>query len=335
MANKENICCNEKFKTTIGGQALIEGIMMRGPEKDAIVVRGKDGLVVEVHPRKIHKPGSVATWPLIRGAVNFFDAQVMGVKALMRSADLAPEGFAEEEQHSKFDQWLEKKLGNEKFQEYLIGFAVFLGMAMSIGLFFLLPMVIGGFFDRWIDSTLGLNLVEGLIRIIIFMIYMVVVSRMEEMKRVFSYHGAEHKTIRCYEAGQPLTVENVRPMTRLHPRCGTSFLLVVMVISILVFSVASSVLLNAVPALAAMRGGFLYRVIMIVFKLLLLPLIVAVTYEINRWAGRNDNAFTRVLTAPGMWMQNLTTNEPDDSMIEVAITAVKEVLPEEEGTDRW
>ena len=206
---------------------------------------------------------------------------------------------------------------------------------MSIGLFFLLPMIIGGFFDRWIDSTLGINLVEGLVRIIIFMGYMLAVSRMEEMKRVFSYHGAEHKTIRCYEAGLPLTVENVRQQTRLHPRCGTSFLLVIMVISILVFSVASSGLLALGPALAAMRGSFLYRLVMILFKLLLLPFIVAVTYEINRWAGRNDNSFTRVLTAPGMWMQNFTTNEPDDSMIEVAITAVQEVLPEEEGTDRW
>ncbi len=206
---------------------------------------------------------------------------------------------------------------------------------MSICLFFLLPMVIGGFFDRWIDSTLGLNLVEGLIRIIIFMIYMIAVSRMQEMKRVFAYHGAEHKTIRCYEAGLPLTVENVRTQTRLHPRCGTSFLLVVMVISILVFSVASSALLSAVPALAAMKGSFGYRLLMILFKLLLLPLIVAVTYEINRWAGRNDNAFTRILTAPGMWMQNFTTNEPEDSMIEVAIAAVQEVLPEEEGADRW
>jgi len=331
---KEQSCC-EKFKTMIGGQALIEGILMRGPEKDAIVVRGKEGLILEVHPRKIHRPGSIATWPLVRGAVNFFDSQVTGVKALMRSADLAPEEYAEEEKPSKLDLWLEKKLGNEKFQEYVIGFAVFLGLAMSIGLFFLLPMVIGGFFDRWIDSTLGLNLVEGLIRIIIFMIYMIAVSRMNEMKRVFSYHGAEHKTIRCYEAGLPLTVENVRPQTRLHPRCGTSFLLVVMVISILVFSVASTGLLNAVPALAAMKGSFLYRLIMICFKLLLLPFIVAVTYEINRWAGRNDNAFTRILTAPGMWMQNFTTNEPDDSMIEVAIAAVKEVLPEEEGADRW
>ena len=335
MAKKDNSCCHEKFKTTIGGQALIEGIMMRGPEKDAIVIRGKEGLTLEVNPRKIRKPGSLGTWPFIRGAVNFFDSQVVGVKALMRSADLAPEEFAQEEQPSKFDLWLEQKLGNEKFQQYVIGFAVFLGLAMSIGLFFLVPMVIGSLFDKIITSTLGLNLLEGLIRMIIFMVYMILVSRMNEMKRVFSYHGAEHETIRCYEAGLPLTVENVRQQTRLHPRCGTSFLLVVMVISILVFSVASSLLLSAVPALAAMRGSFLYRLLMIVFKLLLLPLIVGVTYEINRWAGRNDNGFTRILTAPGMWMQNFTTNEPDDSMIEVAIEAVKAVLPEEEGSDRW
>ena len=335
MTKKNNPCCHEKFKTTIGGQALIEGIMMRGPEKDAIVIRGKEGLTLEVNPRKIRKPGSFATWPFIRGAVNFFDSQVVGVKALMRSADLAPEEYAQEEQPSKFALWLEKKLGNEKFQQYVIGFAVFLGLAMSIGLFFLLPMVIGSLFDRIITSTLGLNLLEGLIRMIIFMAYMILVSQMNEMKRVFSYHGAEHKTIRCYEAGLPLTVENVRQQTRLHPRCGTSFLLVVMVISILVFSVASSLLLSAFPALAAMSGSFLYRLLMIVFKLLLLPLIVAVTYEINRWAGRNDNGFTRILTAPGLWMQNFTTNEPDDSMIEVAIEAVKAVLPEEEGSDLW
>ena len=335
MAKKETQCCNEKFKTTIGGQALIEGIMMRGPEKDAIVIRGKDGLTVEVNPRKVRKPGSPATWPVVRGAVNFFDAQVVGVKALMRSADLAPEEYLEDEKPSRFELWLEKKLGNEKFQQVIVGFAVFLGLAMSIGLFFLLPMIIGSLFDRWITSNLALHLVEGLIRMVIFMAYMVLVSRMKEMKRVFSYHGAEHKTIRCYEAGLPLTVENVRVQTRLHPRCGTSFLLVVMVISILVFSVASSLLLNVAPALAAMRGSFLYRLVMILFKLLLLPLIVGITYEINRWAGRHDNGFTRILTAPGMWMQNFTTYEPDDSMIEVGIQAVLAVLPEKEGEDRW
>ena len=335
MANNEQNNCCEKFKTMIGGQALIEGIMMRGPEKDAIVIRGKEGLVVEVNPRKLNPPKSFKNLPFIRGAFNFFDAQVTGVKALMRSADLAPEEYQDQEEPSKLDKWLEEKLGNEKFQQFLIGMAVALGMGMSIGLFFLLPMVIGGFFDRWINNTLTLNLVEGIIRMIIFMVYMLLVSRMNEMKRVFAYHGAEHKTIRCYEAGMPLTVENVRMQTRLHPRCGTSFLLVVMVISILVFSIASSGLLALIPALETIRGTFGYRMLMIAFKLLLLPVVVGVTYEINRWCGRNDNRFTRMLSAPGMWLQNFTTNEPDDSMIEVAIKAVEAVLPEQEGADRW
>ena len=336
MANKEAQPCCEKFKTTIGGQALIEGIMMRGPEKDAIAVRTADEIKLELKDRKIQPKNSIAAWPFIRGAVNFFDSQVTGVKALMHSADLSPEGqeLAQEEP-SKFDKWLEEKLGNEGFQKAVIGTAVFMGLGMSILLFFLLPMVICGFFDQWIHSTLVLNLMEGVVRMCIFMGYMLLISRMKEMKRVFAYHGAEHKTIRCYEAGLELTVENVRVQTRLHPRCGTSFLLIVMVISILVFSIASTVLLSLIPALGAMKGSFLYRLIMIVFKLLLLPLVVSITYEINRWVGRHDNAFTRILSAPGMWMQNFTTNEPDDSMIEVGIAALKAVIPENEGADLW
>ena len=331
--NKEQQCCNP-FKTTIGGQALIEGIMMRGPEKDAVAVRSNGEIKLEVTPRKVHPKNSPASWPFIRGPVNFFDSQVTGVKALMRSVDLSPEEGAQEAP-SKLDLWLEKKLGNERFQKFLVGISVFLGLGLSILLFFLLPMVIGGFFDQLVNSNLLLNLIEGVVRMIIFMIYMLLVSCMKEMKRVFAYHGAEHKTIRCYEAGLPLTVENVRQQTRLHPRCGTSFLLVVMVISILVFSIASSLLLTLCPSLDVMRGGVLYRIIMIVFKLLLLPLVVAVTYEINRWAGRHDNLFTKMLTAPGMWLQNFTTNEPDDSMIEIGIAAVQAVIPEEAGADRW
>ncbi len=324
-----------KFRTMIGGQALIEGIMMRGPKKDAIVIRGKEGLTVEVKDRKLNPPKSFKSWPFLRGMFTFFDSQVTGTKALMRSADLAPEEYAADEQPSKLDQWLEKKLGNEKFQQFVVGFAVFLGLAMSVGLFFLLPGLLSGLIDQWIPNNLVLNLVEGLIRMIIFLCYMLLVSRMKEMKRVFAYHGAEHKTIRCYEAGLPLTVENVRQQTRLHPRCGTSFLLVVMIISILVFSVASSLLLTLVPVLGQMYGTFGYRLIMIGFKLLLLPVVVGITYELNRWIGRHDNALTRILSAPGMWMQNFTTNEPDDSMIEVAITAVEAVLPEREGEDAW
>ena len=330
--NNPQPCC-EKFKTMIGGQALIEGIMMRGPEKDATVVRTADGLKVDVKPRTVRPKNSLLSWPLIRGVVNFFDAQVVGVKALLYSADLSPEEA--EETSSKLDRWLEKKLGNEKFQKMVIGLAVAMGLGMSILLFFMLPMLASSLFDRWIQSTLVLHLLEGVVRMVIFMGYLLLVSRMREMKRVFSYHGAEHKTIRCYEAGLPLTVENVRMQTRMHPRCGTSFLLVVMILSILVFSVASSLLLAAVPALEAMKGGFLYRLIMILFKLLLLPVVVAFSYEINRWVGRHDNGFTRVLTGPGMWMQNFTTNEPDDSMIEVGIAALQAVLPEKAGADLW
>ena len=334
MSNQEAQPCCEKFKTLIGGQALIEGIMMRGPAKDAMAVRVGDDIKLEVTPRKVRPPKSIGTRPFVRGAVNFFDAQVSGVKALMRSAELSPD-VATEEAPSKFDLWLEKKVGNEKFQQIAVGIAVLMGLGLSILLFFLLPMVISSFFDQFIHHHLVLNLIEGLVRMIVFASYMFLVSKMKEMKRVFAYHGAEHKTIRCYEAGLPLTVENVRQQTRLHPRCGTSFLLVVMVISILVFSVASSLLLAVVPVLNAMKGGFLYRLIMILFKLLLLPLVVSVTYEINRWAGKHDNWFTKVIIAPGMCLQKLTTNEPDDAMIEVSIAAVQAVLPEEEGADRW
>ncbi len=334
MAKKESQACCEKFKTMIGGQALIEGILMRGPEKDAIVTRDKEGLHLEVTQRRLHPKDSPKNWPFIRGVFNFFDAQIVGVKALMRSADLAAED-EEEEEPSKFEKWLSTKVSDETFQKLIVGGAIFLGVGLSIFLFFLLPMIIGGFFDRWIKSNFAINLIEGLIRMVIFLVYMFAVSRMEEMRRVFSYHGAEHKTIRCYEARLPLTVENVRMQTRLHPRCGTSFLLVVMVISILVFSVASALLLDLFPALEAMRGSFAYKLIMILFKLLLLPLVVSITYEINRWAGRHDNWFTKIISAPGMWLQLLTTNEPDDSMIEVGIAAVQAVLPEKEGADAW
>ena len=332
MANSNQ---NEKFKTTIGGQALIEGIMMRGPEKDAIVIRGKEGLQIEVSDRKIRPKNSFLTWPLIRGPVVFFDSQVAGVKALMRSADLSPDEDASTAEASKFDQWLERKLGDKRFQSFLVGSSVALGLVMSIALFFLLPGIISSFFMDLIPSVFLLHLLEGVVRILIFVIYLLLVSRMKEMKRVFAYHGAEHKTIRCYEAGLPLTVDNVRVQTRMHPRCGTSFLLVVMIISILIFSVASSGLLAIFPTLKTALGPVLYRIVMLAFKLLLLPIVVSISYEINRFVGRHDNWFTRLLTGPGMWFQNFTTNEPDDSMIEVGIASLKAVLPKQEGSDQW
>ena len=321
MGKKETQPCCEKFQTMIGGQALIEGIMMRGPEKDAVVVRGKDGLSLEVSDRKIYPDGSFQKWPFFRGIFTFFDAQVTGVKALMRSADLAPEEYNEEP--SKFDAWLEKKLGNERFQQVVIGIAVALGLAMSIGLFFLLPMVVSSFFDRWIPNMLVLNLFEGLVRMAIFMAYMILVSRMQEMKRVFSYHGAEHKTIFCYEQGLPLTPENAAKMEKHHPRCGTSFLFVVLVVNILVTSVVFS--------FVEWRNMW----VRVGLHLLILPLIVGITYEFNRYVGRHDNAVTRVLSKPGMWLQNFTTYEPDESMLEVAIAAMNAVIPDQQGKDEW
>ena len=323
----------EKFKTMIGGQALIEGIMMRGPKMDAVVVRDGETLHVEKTERKIRPKNSILSWPLIRGAVSFFDAQVTGVKALMRSADFLPE--EEQEEPGKFDLWLEKVLGSQKAQQLAVGIAVVLGLGMSIMLFFMLPNFISTFFDRWVENNLLRNLIEGTVRIVIFLAYMLLISRMQSMKRVFAYHGAEHKTIRCYEAGLPLTVENVRVQTRKHPRCGTSFLFVVMILSILVFSFATSVLFMIVPSLEEMRGQLVYSLIMMAYKLLLLPVVVAVSYEINRLVGRHDNWLTRIMTAPGMWFQNFTTEEPDDQMIEVGIAALEAVLPENEGEDRW
>lgn len=325
-----NQISQEKFKTMIGGQALIEGIMMRGPKLDAVVVRNSEGLHVETSQRKIRPKNSPLTWPFIRGAVNFFDSQVTGVKSLMRSADLSPEEGEGEEQ-SRFDRWLEGKLGEQKFQSFLIGSAVALGLGMSIVLFILLPNLLVG----WIADDLLRNILEGVLRMGIFLVYMLLISRMKDMQRVFAYHGAEHKTIRCYEAGLPLTVENVRVQTRKHPRCGTSFLFVVLLLSILVFSAASSVLLTVAPGLRALRGSFLFTLAMMGFKLLLLPLVVSVSYEINRVVGRYDNWLTRILTAPGLWFQNFTTFEPDDGMIEVGIAALTAVLPTEEGEDRW
>ncbi len=314
----ESGASQEQFKTLIGGQALIEGIYMRGPQKQSIVVRSPDGLVEKVEDLKLIKDKHpICGWPLIRGVVNFGTSLVRGVKALMFSADYYPD--EDESEPSKFDLWLEKKLGSEKLEKAVIYFAVALGICFSVGLFFLLPTFLVGLIRPVHDHLIVRNLLEGVVKILMFVGYLALVSRMKDMRRVFSYHGAEHKTIRCYEAQLPLTVENVRPMSRLHPRCGTSFLFVVIIISVLV---------NACIQISntALR---------MVVHLALLPVVVAISYECNRFVGRHDNFFTRILSAPGMWFQYLTTNEPDDSMIEVGIEALKLVLPEREGDDRW
>ena len=316
MENKE-IQTQEKFKTMIGGQALIEGIMMRGPEKQSIVVRTPEGLVVKTEDLKlVAKKHPILGWPLIRGVVNFGASMANGISALMYSADFYPEEAGEP---SKFDQWLEKKIGSEKMEQFVIYISLILGIGLAVGLFVLLPTFLAGLFPGLRGNFFFRNLVEGVLKIVLFMGYLILVSQMKDMKRVFSYHGAEHKTIRCYEAQLPLTVENVRPMTRKHPRCGTSFLMVVICISILLGAV-----IRVDNTLARMG-----------IHLLLLPVIVAISYEFNRLVGRHDNGLTRILTAPGQWMQNFTTQEPDDSMIEVAIKALEEVLPSQEGSDKW
>lgn len=332
MAKKEN---NEKFKTMIGGQALIEGIMMLGPDKCATVVRAKDGIHTKLEPRKPVKKHSPKKIPFVRGVFNFCASMKTGVSALMYSADFYADDTGEEAEAakpSKLDAWLEKKLSNEKAQSVLIMLAVVIGIAFSVGLFIVLPSLIGSVISHWITNELVRNLLEGLVRIAIFLGYMFLISRMKDMKRVFAYHGAEHKTIRCYEAKLPLTVENVREQTRLHPRCGTSFLFVVIIISILVFSVASVLLRPITPEFSSGVVNALFRVLL---KLLLLPIVVGISYEFNRLVGRYDNWLTRALSAPGMWLQYLTTNEPDDSMIEVGIEALSQVIPEQEGADKW
>lgn len=325
----------EKFKTMIGGQALIEGIMMLGPDKSSVVVRKKDGLRIKTEPRKVSEGFSLKKLPLIRGVFNFCASMKMGVTALLYSADVYAEDDEEaaQEPQSKLDAWLEKHLSSEKAQSVMTTLAVVVGIAFSVALFFVLPSLIGSVINRFLTANeLVRNLLEGLVRIVIFLTYMFLVSRMKDMKRVFAYHGAEHKTIRCYEARLPLTVENVRRQTRLHPRCGTSFLFVVIIISILVFSVATQLLAPVTPEFHNRVLEALFRVAL---RLLLLPIVVGISYEFNRLVGRHDNWLTRALSAPGMWLQYLTTNEPDDSMIEVGIEALRQVLPEQEGADRW
>lgn len=308
----------EDFRTSIGGQALIEGILMRGPIKQSVVVRTKEGLVTKVEePHFLKERYKILGLPIIRGAVIFVESMVYGVKALTYSASLLPE--EEQDQPSKFDKWIEKKFGKEKAEKFIIDFAVFLGVLLSVGLFILLPTIIAGLATDLTQSSAVRNLTEGLIRIAIFLLYMYLCTKSQDLKRVFRYHGAEHKTIFCYEKGLPLTVENVKIQSRFHPRCGTSFLFVVMIISIFIFSFLTW-------DNVWVRMGL---------RILLLPVVMGISYEINRWAGRHDNWLSAVLSAPGKALQRLTTAEPDEEMIECAIEAMKLVIPEEKGLDAW
>lgn len=308
----------QAFRTSIGGQALIEGILMRGPTKQSIVVRTEEGLVTKVEePHFLREKYKICDWPLLRGVVTLVESMTYGMKALTYSAELMPE--EQQEEPSKFDKWVEKTLGTEKAQKVLIGIAVVLGIALSLGLFIFLPTLIIGFIPSVAENLMLRSLLEGLCKLLIFFLYLWGISKMKDVARLFGYHGAEHKTIFCYENRLPLTVENVRVQSRFHPRCGTSFMLVAVILGVFLgFFIQSD---NTFA-----RMGL---------RLLLLPVLVGVAYEINRWAGRHDNWLSRALTAPGKALQRLTTAEPDDSMIECAIEAMKLVIPEEEGLDQW
>lgn len=326
MSNREK-SCGTPFKTMIGGQALIEGIMMMGPEKKAIVVRKPDGGLEEKADDRvlIKDKYPVLGLPFIRGIFSFGSSMANGVKALMYSASFFPEDEEEPEEPSRFELWLEERLGSEKAAGFFVTLAVILGVAFSVGLFILLPTALvgaGGTLAGGMPMWLR-NLLEGVVRVVIFVGYLILCSRMKDIRRVFSYHGAEHKTIFCYEKGLPLTVENVRAQPRHHPRCGTSFLFVVIVVAILVSSVVFSFI--EVTNTFARMG----------LHLLMLPVVVGITYEINRFVGAHDNLLCRAVRAPGLWMQNFTTFEPDDSMIEVGIRALTLVLPSEKGKDAW
>lgn len=313
MANNKD--CG--FRTSIGGQALIEGILMRGPKKQAIVCRTAEGLVEKVDELKLLKDKyPIFGWPFIRGCVTFIDSMIKGMQALTYSAELVP---VEEQEPDKLDQWIGKHFSAENASKIIIGTAVVLGIALALFLFIFLPTLIVGLIKPLTQNLVLRNLSEGVVKIIILLAYMRLCCCVSDVKRLFSYHGAEHKTIFCYEHGKPLTVENVRTESRFHPRCGTSFLLVVVVVSILVNSVVT--LTNSFARMGA--------------HLLLLPVVVGISYEINLWCGRHDNWLSAALSAPGKWLQHMTTNEPDDSMIECAIRAMELVIPEEKGSDAW
>ena len=299
----------------IGGQAVIEGVMMRGKKLYALAVRTpKKEIVVEKTPIKpAAERCKILGWPIIRGVVAFVDSLVMGMKVTTKSATLAGLDDIEYDQESKFEKWLESKFG-DKLADYLIYFSVAISIILCIGIIMVLPTFLGGAVTNLLhgDATLR-SVIEGVIKIVIFVGYMFLVSQMKDIKRVFMYHGAEHKTINCFERGEELTVENVRHNTRFHKRCGTSFLVIVMLVSIILFFF--------------IRTDVLW--LRVLSRIILVPAIAGISYEFIRYAGKHDNWLVNIISAPGIAMQIITTSEPDDSMIEVAIASLNAVLEEE------
>ena len=316
--SKDN-CNSGCKKSSIGGQALLEGVMMRGPEKEAMAVRLPDG-TIDLEVWNLPKAKWYKKVPFVRGPVNFIGSMLDGYKCLTKSADKAMQGI-EEEEPSKFEKWLTEKLG-DKLMTIVMVIASVLGVALALGLFMFLPSLI----TKGIGLLLPLGdfaktCIEGLIKIGVFIAYIALTSLMKDIKRTYEYHGAEHKTIACYEAGDELTVENVKKHLRFHPRCGTSFIFIVLFISIIVFSV--------------FRVPWDVLWLRVLIKVAVLPVIVAIAYEIIKLAGRHDNIITRIVSAPGLWIQRLTTREPDDGQIECAIAAFKPCVPEDLEKDQW
>ncbi len=315
--------------TSIGGSALIEGIMMRGPKRTTVCVRtGENNIYCEdVSINTIPSKFKIFKLPFLRGIAGLIDSMRLSYKSLMLSADKALEaGEIEEEEPSKFEKWLDDKFG-DKLVKVLMVIASVIGVAFAVGLFFFVPSFLFDFTANFVpafqgDTELAVfwkSVFEGVIKIALFLLYIVLCSQMTEMKRVFMYHGAEHKTIFCYENEEELTVENVKKQSRFHPRCGTSFMVLMLVVGILV-----GLFIPVAP--------FGIGVLRPIFKIILLPVSCGIGYELIKICGKHDNLATRIISAPGLWAQRITTKEPDDKMIEVAIEAIKSVIPED-GSD--
>ncbi len=318
---------NNIKKTSIGGQALIEGIMMRGPKMTAMAVRNPEGeIVLEKWETEASKKKGVRMVPFVRGIFNFIDSMRFGYKCLMRSAEIA--GLEDEPKKTETEgaETDEKKKdsGSSAGMTVLMIFSVVLGVLLAIGLFVALPTFLYSLLAKYVpffseDNRFLKSAFEGILKVLILIGYLAAVSLMKDIRRTFMYHGGEHKTIFCYEQGLPLTVENVRAQRRFHPRCGTSFLILMILVSILI----SMLIPVGIPTY-----------LRVIIKLFLLPLIMGIGYELIKFAGKHDNLLTRIISAPGIWLQHLTVLEPDDSMIECAIAAMSEVIPNDES-DNW
>ena len=296
--------------TSIGGSALIEGVMMRGNGRMAIAVRKESGeLILKVEEARAGNK-IIGKIPLVRGIVGFVTSMVTSYKSLMYSADVSMEDVLEEEPQSKLDEWLTKILG--KGGMAVLGvISMIIGLLFAVAAFIFLPTLLTDLLSKVMPMNDTVKrIIVGAVKMLVFLVYMLAVSQMKEMRRVFMYHGAEHKTIFCYEAGKELKAENARECKRFHPRCGTSFIVITLLVSF------------AISMLIPWKDAWSHSLI----KFLVLPAVMGVAYEFIKLAGKYDNVFTRIISAPGVWMQRITTKEPDDSMLECAVWAMKGVI---------